>query len=141
MLKKCFVVAVVGVTAAFGTAGAANAAGLLGGGADAGAQPLDSITGASNDWVPMQPGDMDMMGGMWDDHGYAFGQGPIILPQGQRGVLNANAPIVDGRCAAVWYGSAVLGGSTPVGTQNIVCDDVRAPIKQIRHGESGGLLF
>lgn len=73
--------------------------------------------------------------------GGSFNNPPIWIGGEQRGLINANAPLVDLRCATPWYGSAVLGGTTPLHTQNIVCDYVGAPVEQIQDGPQGGLLF
>ncbi len=54
----------------------------------------------------------------------------------QGGLVNINAPLVDLRCATPWFGSAVLGVSLPIGSQNIVCDDVKAPIQQSHTGKN-----
>ncbi|HXR72925.1 hypothetical protein [Actinocrinis sp.] len=75
-----------------------------------------------------------------DDSG-AFNNPPLSFLGDQTGVLNADAPLVDLRCATPWYGSAVLGGSTPLHTQNVVCNDVDAPIELSQNGPQGGLLF
>ena len=54
----------------------------------------------------------------------------------QSGLVNVNAPLVDLRCATPWFGSAVLGVSLPIGSQNIVCDDIKAPIEQNHIGKN-----
>jgi hypothetical protein len=54
----------------------------------------------------------------------------------QSGLINVNAPLVDLRCATPWFGSAVLGVSLPIGSQNVVCDDVKAPIMQTHTGKN-----
>jgi hypothetical protein len=54
----------------------------------------------------------------------------------QSGLINVNAPLVDLRCATPWFGSAVLGVSLPIGSENVVCDDVKAPIAQAHVGNN-----
>lgn len=75
-----------------------------------------------------------------DDSG-AFNNSPLSFHGDQDGVLSLDAPVADLRCATPWYGSAVLGGTTPLHTQNVVCNDVDAPIELSQNGPQGGLLF
>ena len=64
-----------------------------------------------------------------------FGSDGASAPD-QNGLVNINAPLVDLRCAAPWFGSAVLGGSLPIGEQALVCDEVKAPITQTHNGDN-----
>jgi hypothetical protein len=66
-----------------------------------------------------------------------FGGSVTAIGGEQSGILSVNAPIVDLRCATPWYGSAVLGGSTPIGSQNVVCDDVKAAVSLLSQGKNG----
>lgn len=76
-----------------------------------------------------------------DDDSGAFNNSPLSFLGDQNGVLSVDAPLADLRCATPWYGSAVAGGSTPLHTQNVVCNDVDAPIELSQNGPQGGLLF
>jgi hypothetical protein len=71
-----------------------------------------------------------------DVQGGLFGSDGAYAPD-QNGLININAPLVDARCLAPWFGSAVLGGSLPIGEQAIVCDDVKAPITETHNGDNG----
>ena len=55
----------------------------------------------------------------------------------QDGLLNLDAPAVVAACAAPWFGSAVLGGSLPIGSENIVCDDIHGTVTQDESGHNG----
>ena len=68
--------------------------------------------------------------------GGGFGGFTTVVDGVQSGVLAVDAPIVDLRCATPWYGSAVLGGSTPIGSQNVVCDDVKAVVTMLGDGDN-----
>ena len=69
-----------------------------------------------------------------------FGGSTVAVNGSQSGVLTVNTALVDGRCAAPWYGSAVLGGSTPIGSQNVVCDDLKAPVTEVQDHSKNGIL-
>jgi hypothetical protein len=68
-----------------------------------------------------------------------FGGSTTAVTGDQSGLLTLNSQIADLRCATPWYGSAVVGGSTPIGTQNVVCNDVKAPITQLDGGKNSVL--
>jgi hypothetical protein len=63
----------------------------------------------------------------------AFGSS-VVAPN-QAGLVIVDAPLVDLRCVAPWFGSAVLGASLPIGMQSIVCDEVNAPVSQAHTGD------
>jgi hypothetical protein len=60
----------------------------------------------------------------------SFGGSTVGVDGNQTSPLTVNAPLVDGRCIAPWYGSGVVGGSTPIGAQDVVCNDVKVPVEQ-----------
>lgn len=64
----------------------------------------------------------------------AFG-GNNVVTRDQHGLVIIDAPLLDLRCAAPWFGSAVLGGSLPIGMQAVVCDVVKAPITETHTGD------
>jgi hypothetical protein len=66
----------------------------------------------------------------------AFGGSSVVAPD-QSGLVIIDAPLLDLRCAAPWFGSAVLGASLPIGMQSVVCDEVKAPISQTHTGGNG----
>ena len=65
-----------------------------------------------------------------------LGGGVTVITGDQSGLVNVNAPLVDLRCAAPWFGSAVLGVSLPIGSQNVVCNDVKGQITQWHDGKN-----
>ena len=69
-----------------------------------------------------------------------FGGSTVAVTGSQSAAITVDASLVDARCATPWYGSAVVGGSTPIGSQNIVCDDVKNPIWEIQHDSKNGVL-
>ncbi len=69
-----------------------------------------------------------------------FGGSIVAVTGDQSGLLTVDAPLVDARCAAPWYGSAVLGGSTPIGQQNVTCNDVKAPVTETQSNSKNGVL-
>jgi hypothetical protein len=69
-----------------------------------------------------------------------FGGSTVAVTGSQSGAVTIDSDVVDGRCAAPWYGSAVIGGSTPIGSQNLVCDDIKAPIYVGEHNSKNGVL-
>ena len=68
-----------------------------------------------------------------------FGGYDTIVDGQQSGMLTVDAPLVDLRCATPWYGSAVAGGSTPNGSENVVCDDVKSVVTMLSKGKNGVL--
>jgi hypothetical protein len=69
-----------------------------------------------------------------------FGGSTVAVTGDQSGLLTVDAPLVDLRCATPWYGSAVIGGSTPIGQQNVTCDDVKAPVQETQDHSKNGVL-
>ncbi len=69
-----------------------------------------------------------------------FGGSTVAVTGSQSAAITIDAPLVDARCATPWYGSAVLGGSTPIGQQNVVCDDVKAPVWEDQSHSKNGVL-
>jgi hypothetical protein len=69
-----------------------------------------------------------------------FGGSTVAVTGDQSGILTVNSPLVDLRCATPWYGSAVLGGSTPIGQQNVTCDDVKTPVTEVQSWSKNGVL-
>jgi hypothetical protein len=68
-----------------------------------------------------------------------FGGSGTIVDGEQKGVLTVNSPLVDLRCATPWYGSAVAGASTPIGSGDVVCDDVKSVVTMLSEGKNGVL--
>jgi len=68
----------------------------------------------------------------------AFGGSSVVAPD-QSGLVIIDAPLIDLRCAAPWFGSAVLGGSLPIGMQSVVCDEVKSPVS-LSHTGNDALL-
>jgi hypothetical protein len=61
--------------------------------------------------------------------------GSTVVANDQSGLVIIDAPLVDLRCAAPWFGSAVLGAALPIGMQSIVCDEINAPVSQAHTGD------
>ena len=81
-----------------------------------------------------------MAGEICTDGSSGFGGPTVAVTGDQSALLTVDATVVDARCAAPWYGSAVLGGSTPIGSQNVVCDDVKHPVYEVQTHSKNGIL-
>jgi len=55
---------------------------------------------------------------------------------GGTGLVTFTAPMINGRCALPWFGSVAQGVSTPIGSTNVVCDDLTSPITQSPTGSN-----
>ena len=69
-----------------------------------------------------------------------FGGSTVVVGDVQSGVVVVDAPVADARCIAPWYGSSVIGGSTPIGQMNVVCDDINNPVTQWQNNSRDAVL-
>ena len=69
-----------------------------------------------------------------------FGGSTVVIAGHQSTVVGFDAPVLDARCALPWYGSSVIGGSTPIGQMNVTCDDIKAEVQQLQDHSTDAVI-